>query len=133
MKISKSQLKQIILDEGLFANIRGAMSDEGEGQIEFDTSSPEFRDAIYDLVQKVVQEMAEGDPMFLAAIGKVVHDVANEEGMFAPAGDPSTEKTEVVPRGDLPDQRPAPISTKGPAGTVREPGYARQIGRQRRR
>ena len=78
MKISKSQLKQIILDEGLFANIRGAMSPEGEGQIEFDTSSPEFRELIYDLVQDVLTDMVESDPMFLRKMGKTVHDVALE-------------------------------------------------------
>ena len=83
MKITKSQLKQIILDEGLFANIRGAMSPEGDGQIEFDTSSPEFRELIYDLVQDVLKDMVKSDPMFLRKMGKTVHDASAGKGLFA--------------------------------------------------
>ena len=83
MKITKSQLKQIILDEGLFANIKGALSPEGEGTVEFDTSSPEFRELIYDLVQDVLKDMVQSDPMFLRKMGKTVHDVATGAGLYA--------------------------------------------------
>ena len=114
MKISKSQLKQIILDEGLFANIRGAMSPEGDGTVEFDTSTPEIREVIYDLVQDVLTDMVESDPMFLRKMGKTVHDVATGAGLYAkrtthgPRGTvvepPGADATQVVPPAQLPDR-----------------------------
>ena len=111
MMISKSPLTQIILDEGLFANIRGAMSPEGDGQIEFDTSSPEFRELIYVLVQDVLKDMVQSDPMFLRKMGKTVHDASAGKGLFAKhprrstVREPTGASTRVVPPDELPDHR----------------------------
>ena len=84
MKITKSQLKQIILDEGLFANIRGAMSDEGGGTIEFDTAmGSEFRELIYDLVKEAFESMVKTDPMFVRHMANQFHAVATGVGVYA--------------------------------------------------
>ena len=115
MKITKSQLKQIILDEGLFANIRGAMSDEGEGQIEFDTNpGSEFRELIYDLVKEAFESMVKTDPMFVRHMANQFHAVATGVGLHAkrtthgPRGtvvEPTgADATQVVPPAQLPDR-----------------------------